>query len=206
MHRNHSSDSRTPNPQNTSPLGTTTGFNSTHGRQNPTMYDCAGRSFIMPLNTRDLQQLWKQAFTHQPWSDNPLLKTRTSFPPHHSHDKTSTGTRIQTHQNLFTLTKNISALNIEAGSIHPVSFPTDLCRNRKSRKPKLDFPINDLPTSHRAIDQKINRQSAASSQHQNGGDGRNRTDDPLLAKQVLYQLSYIPKFMGKQNLGGPGRT
>ncbi len=25
-----------------------------------------------------------------------------------------------------------------------------------------------------------------------GGDGRNRTDDPLLAKQVLYQLSYIP--------------
>jgi hypothetical protein len=27
----------------------------------------------------------------------------------------------------------------------------------------------------------------------NGGDGRNRTDDPLLAKQVLYQLSYIPK-------------
>jgi hypothetical protein len=26
----------------------------------------------------------------------------------------------------------------------------------------------------------------------NGGDGRNRTDDPLLAKQVLYQLSYIP--------------
>ena len=27
---------------------------------------------------------------------------------------------------------------------------------------------------------------------ENGGDGRNRTDDPLLAKQVLYQLSYIP--------------
>ena len=25
-----------------------------------------------------------------------------------------------------------------------------------------------------------------------GGDGRNRTDDPLLAKQVLYQLSYTP--------------
>ena len=29
-----------------------------------------------------------------------------------------------------------------------------------------------------------------------GGDGRNRTDDPLLAKQVLYQLSYIPKIVG----------
>jgi len=27
----------------------------------------------------------------------------------------------------------------------------------------------------------------------NGGDMRVRTADPLLAKQVLYQLSYIPK-------------
>jgi hypothetical protein len=26
----------------------------------------------------------------------------------------------------------------------------------------------------------------------NGGAGRSRTDDPLLAKQVLYQLSYDP--------------
>ena len=26
-----------------------------------------------------------------------------------------------------------------------------------------------------------------------GGDNRNRTDDPLLAKQVLSQLSYTPK-------------
>jgi hypothetical protein len=32
------------------------------------------------------------------------------------------------------------------------------------------------------------------------GDDRVRTDDPLLAKQVLSQLSYAPK-----NLGGPGR-
>ena len=27
---------------------------------------------------------------------------------------------------------------------------------------------------------------------QNGGDNRDRTDDPLLAKQVLSQLSYTP--------------
>jgi hypothetical protein len=26
-----------------------------------------------------------------------------------------------------------------------------------------------------------------------GGDERTRTADPLLAKQVLYQLSYVPK-------------
>ncbi len=30
-----------------------------------------------------------------------------------------------------------------------------------------------------------------------GGAGRVRTDDPLLAKQVLYQLSYDPKLGGK---------
>ena len=29
-----------------------------------------------------------------------------------------------------------------------------------------------------------------------GGAGRVRTDDPLLAKQVLYQLSYDPKLGG----------
>ena len=29
-----------------------------------------------------------------------------------------------------------------------------------------------------------------------GGAGRSRTGDPLLAKQVLYQLSYDPKLGG----------
>ena len=28
----------------------------------------------------------------------------------------------------------------------------------------------------------------------NGGGKRTRTDDPLLAKQMLYQLSYAPNF------------
>ena len=28
-----------------------------------------------------------------------------------------------------------------------------------------------------------------------GGDSRIRTDDPLLAKQMLYQLSYIPTYL-----------
>ena len=32
-----------------------------------------------------------------------------------------------------------------------------------------------------------------SSEAELGGAGRVRTDDPLLAKQVLYQLSYDPK-------------
>jgi|SaaInlStandDraft_5_1057022.scaffolds.fasta_scaffold236383_1 hypothetical protein len=35
-------------------------------------------------------------------------------------------------------------------------------------------------------------------QMKNGGDKRIRTADPLLAKQVLYQLSYIPKYIYKK--------
>ena len=41
----------------------------------------------------------------------------------------------------------------------------------------------------------------------NGGDNRNRTDDPLLAKQVLSQLSYTPialkKVVGPSGLEPP---
>ncbi len=37
-----------------------------------------------------------------------------------------------------------------------------------------------------------------------GGD-RVRTDDPLLAKQVLSQLSYAPSFLPNDSGGGPGR-
>ena len=36
-----------------------------------------------------------------------------------------------------------------------------------------------------------------SSKEQNGGDNRDRTDDPLLAKQVLSQLSYTPVYLGQ---------
>ena len=42
-----------------------------------------------------------------------------------------------------------------------------------------------------------------------GGDDRSRTGDPLLAKQVLSQLSYIPlSYISKAPSGGPswGRT
>ena len=33
-----------------------------------------------------------------------------------------------------------------------------------------------------------------------GGDDRTRTDDPLLAKQVLYQLSYVPGLRARSPL------
>ena len=38
----------------------------------------------------------------------------------------------------------------------------------------------------------INDQVLKQPMIENGGDKRIRTDDPLLAKQMLYQLSYIP--------------
>ena len=40
-----------------------------------------------------------------------------------------------------------------------------------------------------------------------GGDNRARTDDPLLAKQVLSQLSYTPKYsLADLKSGGPKWT
>ena len=39
----------------------------------------------------------------------------------------------------------------------------------------------------------------------NGGANRIRTDDPLLAKQVLYQLSYSPLKLTPNNLVGLSR-
>ena len=45
------------------------------------------------------------------------------------------------------------------------------------------------------------------SQVQNGGGERDRTDDPLRARQVLSQLSYTPIFeMGTDESGGPRWT
>ena len=46
-------------------------------------------------------------------------------------------------------------------------------------RPQDDTPISYLPSLHRISDVT-------------GGGERDRTDDPLLAKQVLSQLSYTP--------------
>ena len=39
-----------------------------------------------------------------------------------------------------------------------------------------------------------------------GGGGRDRTDDLMLAKHALSQLSYAPTGKDQQNSGGPGKT
>ena len=64
----------------------------------------------------------------------------------------------------------------------PTSRLSGVCSNQLSYKPKLT-KRGRLSNQIALIDHK--------SDH--GGDKRTRTVDPLLAKQVLYQLSYTPK-------------
>ena len=82
-----------------------------------------------------------------------------------------------------------------------------LVTNRQS----LDDP--DISSLHNFIQntQSLSKGSTScklvSSKHDifaqtNGGAGRDRTDDPLLAKQVLSQLSYGPFGEGMVGLGG----
>jgi hypothetical protein len=73
------------------------------------MYDCAGRSFIMPLNTQTFSNyangLSPADMVRQPIAKDP---DQSSAPLPYGGNP-STDARIQTHQNLFTLTKNNSA-------------------------------------------------------------------------------------------------
>lgn len=55
--------------------------------------------------------------------------------------------------------------------------------------------VSDLQTFTSSIGHhKRSRQSHPLDTRMSGGGGRDRTDDPLLAKQVLSQLSYAPTF------------
>ncbi len=76
-----------------------------------------------------------------------------------AHAEQKTNTRIQTHQNLFTLTKNISApQQNQAGSKHPVfRFPT--FAGTATKKPKLDFPCTNQPPSQPVIARRRSRRS-----------------------------------------------
>ena len=73
-------------------------------------------------------------------------------------------------------------------------------------------PANAGPTCMRHLIRlsRIDHPAASdTTAHAHGGGGRNRTDDPLLAKQVLYQLSYAPNLIFQDRVpghGGPGRT
>jgi hypothetical protein len=118
---------------------------STQEQNNPMMYDCAGRSFIMLLNTRNPRDYGRKLNAHEPWSDTQPQKPGPISTPTAHAAAAQTGTRIQTHQNLFTLTKNNSFLNIEAGSKHPViRFDLTFSGTGKAENRNSIFPINDL--------------------------------------------------------------
>ena len=66
----------------------------------------------------------------------------------------------------------------------PTSRLSVVCSNQLSYRPAISF--------HRALVQRDELYALAPVI---GGDDRDRTDDPLLAKQVLSQLSYTPVFI-----------
>ncbi len=83
-----------------------------------------------------------------------------------------TTARPETHQNPIHLPKNFRPIRSGRLAAHP------LARSRTGAEQRT-------PDLHRFS-------VKAASKDGGGGGDRNRTDDPLLAKQVLCQLSYTP--------------
>src|SRR5690348_15393310 len=95
-------------------------------------------------------------------------------------------------------------------SLFTLSKIKDLAASSKARSKTLLLPIVRLnDASRRSVGRRCTRRSRRNKscacrayhfapQAQSGGGERNRTDDLLLAKQALSQLSYTP-----QSLGGP---
>ena len=91
-----------------------------------------------------------------------------------------TAARPETHQNLIHNTK----------TNNDPYRPKTRCRGSSNGTTKQThaFGVHPDATEHTLF--SVNRPTPAPTPHKtNGGDYRIRTDDPLLAKQVLYQLS-----------------
>jgi hypothetical protein len=71
------------------------------------------------------------------------------------------------------------------------------CSNQLSYRPLLELPISDLQISDFSI-----RNPQSPIRNRIGGGNRIRTDDILLAKQALYQLSYTPVLSPKGKAEG----
>ena len=142
--------------------------------------------------------------------------------------------RPETHQNLIHPDKRPRAQTQQTnapGRTPPAHRPpAPQPENGKQHTGQTDFHCDDLPIQRHSPAQQVfalasrprssarpsggffarTRFASTSAQAptaKNGGD-RTRTDDPLLAKQVLSQLSYTPRTTRKpsrQNNGGPGR-
>ena len=69
----------------------------------------------------------------------------------------------------------------------------------------LHFAISEVPDG--LINRLVFYSSVKFSRYNlSGGDERNRTADPLLARQVLSQLSYAPTSLCNYSFGGPKWT
>jgi hypothetical protein len=106
------------------------------------------------------------------------------------HGRIST-TRPETHQNLIHTDKEHTSPNPGG------------CQRRHITGPSLEVRGKMASISELLCDEKDKRQEAKSSSNRHYGGGRDRTDDLLLAKQALSQLSYAPK--PKSQGYGPGR-
>ena len=113
-------------------------------------------------------------YSRRSWSQRYRHRVRH---PGHSHE--------HKRANLFTLTKNIH-------------------RTPRHTPPQSQV-THDTPSNLQASPQQAHIPTAPTpTPIPTDGGGRNRTDDPLLAKQVLYQLSYAPKRMGPKLVGQGG--
>ncbi len=137
---------------------------------------------IIHLNTRNLCNYSSQ-LSPLPRSDNPLQKTRASSCRHeYPQSPTRASRRTKTYspfKRTFLLPQQSDwETNIQPSKTRPF-------QERVFDESKLESPCKYNPPTLSKIP---------------GGDGRNRTDDPLLAKQVLYQLSYIPNQKNQMNV------
>ena len=69
---------------------------------------------------------------------------------------------------------------------------------------RLAFVVEDSQTHADSCSVHFSRRLAIRNVKVLGGDGRARTGDPLLAKQVLSQLSYIPSEDAETRVGLSG--
>ena len=59
---------------------------------------------------------------------------------------------------------------------------------RPDRQPAIRWPVHSIEVHGR-----VDRCNDSELRGRGGGDEETRTPDPLLAKEMLYQLSYVPR-------------
>ena len=127
----------------------------------------------------------------------------------------ATRARPETHQNLIHTDKEHGNPNRDHQATPPLGDTA--LSNGNTRPPLLQGPARHHRTTSTSLRRHASNpefstppaKSPMAKPHwwkrPTGGDDRDRTDDPLLAKQVLSQLSYAPKVTAFAIGNGPGR-